>query len=538
MRAPGARTSHQLTSPAAIAEDALYARIIKEGIPRTDTARNVAIVGAGVAGLVAASLLSQAGHHVTIYEASQRIGGRIYTVREPFTHGFYGEAGAMRLPSFYTLTQDYIAKFGLPTNTFVNWDTKGNGYIYVNGVKKRQAEYNQEGSRGLGYPLLKGEEKTAENLLTDALHQISTYVGAESMDDWQTDRWKQVIEKYGETTVREFLKQTTFYSEGAIELIEVMQDLESRSDSSLIQQIVELNDHGPSVVYTEITGGMDQFSEAFLPGLDAAGVKIHKGHRLTAIDRHDGDAGVTLRFERDTAAGGSGHPLPHPTVRADAVIVTIPFPGFRYVRVTPMLSHEKRKAIRELHYDAATKIMLQFKTRFWETNDGIYGGQSVTDLPSRFIYYPSHDYDGKDGGVVITSYTWGDEARGWDSQPPEDQIRCTLNDVAAIHGDYVRDEFVRGVVQSWATDRYSYGEAAMFYGGQLEELQPYIPTPEGAIHFAGEHTSLKHAWIEGAIESGIRTVLEVAGLADLVIPTAAAVRHSPAHPRAAEHSHG
>jgi len=203
------------------------------------------------------------------------------------------------------------------------------------------------------------------------------------------------------------------------------------------------------------------------------------------------------------------------------------------VRVTPMLSHGKRKAIRELHYDAATKIMLQFKTRFWETNDGIYGGQSITDLPSRFIYYPSHDFDGTNGGVVITSYTWGDEARGWDSQPPEDQIRCSLDDVAAVHGDYVRDEFVMGVVQSWATDRYSYGEAAMFYGGQLEELQQYIPTPEGAIHFAGEHTSLKHAWIEGSIESGIRTALEVAGLADLVIPPAVPAPHS----AAAAHSH-
>ena len=517
MRAPSARTHRQLTSPAAVAEDALYARIIKEGIPRTGTARKVAVVGAGVSGLVAASLLSQAGHHVTIYEASQRIGGRIYTVREPFTHGFYGEAGAMRIPSFYTLTTDYIDKLGLPTNPFLNWDKEGNGYIYVNGVKVRQKEYNAQGSGMLGYPLLQGEQLTGEALLTNALQQISTYVGAESLDDWQTDRWKQVVEKYGEYTVREFLKGTTFYSEGAIELIEVMQDLESRSDSSLIQQIVEINDHGPSVVYTEITGGMDQFSEAFLPGLDGAGVKIHMGHRLTAIDRHADDAGVTLHFERDFAAP---EPPAHPTVRADAVIVTIPFPGFRYVRVTPMLSHQKRKAIRELHYDAATKIMLQFRSRFWETNDGIYGGQSITDLPSRFIYYPSHDFDGKHGGVVITSYTWGDEARGWDSQPPEDQIRCSLDDVAAVHGDYVRDEFVRGVVQSWATDRYSYGEAAMFYGGQLEELQPYIPTAEGAIHFAGEHTSLKHAWIEGAIESGIRTALEVAGLADLVLPAA------------------
>jgi monoamine oxidase len=532
MRTPGARTTRQLTSLTAAAEDALYARIIRDGIPHTGTARDVGVVGAGVSGLVAASLLSQAGHHVTIYEASQRIGGRIYTVREPFTHGFYGEAGAMRLPSFYQLTLDYIRKFGLPTNPFLNWDAQGNGYIYVNGVKVRQSEYNANGPKNLGYPLLKIEEQTAVTLLNNALQQISTYVGSESLDQYQTDRWADVVAKYGEYTVREFLKETTFYSEGAIEMIEVLQDLESRQDQSLIQQIVEVNDHGPTVSYSEITGGMDKFPAAFLPGLAAAGVKIHKGHRLTAIDRHEDDAGATLHFERDFAAEGSGPPA-HPVVRADAVIVTIPFPGLRYVRVTPMLSHEKRKAIRELHYDAATKIMLQFRTRFWETKDGIFGGQSITDLPSRFIYYPSHDLGGSDGGVVITSYTWGDEARGWDSQPPEDQIRCSLDDVAAVHGDYVRDEFVRGVVQSWATDRYSYGEAAMFYGGQLEELQPYIPTPEGAIHFAGEHTSLKHAWIEGAIESGIRTALEVAGITELVLPAEAGELVPPAR----EHSH-
>ena len=126
MKAPSARTHAQLTSATAADEDALYARVIQDGIPRTGTARNVAIVGAGVSGLVAAALLSRAGHHVTIYEASQRIGGRVYTVREPFTNGFYGEAGAMRLPSFYTLTLEYIKKLGLPTNPFLNHDTRGN----------------------------------------------------------------------------------------------------------------------------------------------------------------------------------------------------------------------------------------------------------------------------------------------------------------------------------------------------------------------------------------------------------------------------
>jgi len=56
---------------------------------------------------------------------------------------------------------------------------------------------------------------------------------------------------------------------------------------------------------------------------------------------------------------------------------------------------------------------------------------------------------------------------------------------------------------------YSFGEAAVFTPGQITTLHPYIPEPEGPIHFAGEHTSLKHAWIEGAIESAIRVALEI-----------------------------
>jgi monoamine oxidase len=58
-------------------------------------------------------------------------------------------------------------------------------------------------------------------------------------------------------------------------------------------------------------------------------------------------------------------------------------------------------------------------------------------------------------------------------------------------------------------NRYAFGEAAVFTPRQFTELQPSIPTPEGPVHFAGEHTSLKHSWIEGALESAVRAALEV-----------------------------
>jgi monoamine oxidase len=60
-------------------------------------------------------------------------------------------------------------------------------------------------------------------------------------------------------------------------------------------------------------------------------------------------------------------------------------------------------------------------------------------------------------------------------------------------------------------DYYAFGEAAVFSPGQMTSLHPHIPSPEGLVHFAGEHTSLKHAWIEGALESGVRSALEVHG---------------------------
>jgi monoamine oxidase len=72
--------------------------IIRNGLKKTQIPKKIIIVSAGMAGLVAASLLKQAGHHVTILEASERVGGRVYTLRSDFRDGQYLEAGAMRIP--------------------------------------------------------------------------------------------------------------------------------------------------------------------------------------------------------------------------------------------------------------------------------------------------------------------------------------------------------------------------------------------------------------------------------------------------------
>src|SRR5258706_16226520 len=75
-----------------------YLSIIHNGLPHTTRPRNVLIVGAGMAGLAAADALLRAGHNPLVLEAQNRVGGRVYTLREPFSAGLYAEAGALRLP--------------------------------------------------------------------------------------------------------------------------------------------------------------------------------------------------------------------------------------------------------------------------------------------------------------------------------------------------------------------------------------------------------------------------------------------------------
>ena len=488
-----------------------YLSILDKGLSKTNSPKNVAVIGAGMSGLLSALLLAKAGHQVTIYEANTIVGGRIKTIRKPFENDQIGEAGAMRLPDTYHLVLSLIKQLRLKTHKFYNQSDKKRGksaYIVVNGVKVRRDEYLQNPDV-FNWPMAESEKgKTAETLWKLAIQPIT------NLATKGPQGWLKAIENYGHYSVHEYLKQEAKYSEGAIEFIEVLLNLESRANLSLIQQVIEEINHKPKTTYYGITGGMDLLPNALVQKLEKYQVPILLNHRLSKIEQANN--GVSLYFRGINAQKLPPHPVgkawPTPgasSIQADAVILTIPFPAMRYLDIQPAFSHNKRKVIRELNYDAATKVFLQFKERFWETRDHIYGGHTITDLANRFIYYPSTDFGSSKGGVVISSYTWAREAKGWDSLTEEERIQNSLDVVAKIHGDYVRDLFVVGVSQSWLVDNFSFGEAAMFAPSQIQELKEYISTPEGHIYFAGDATSLKIAWIEGAIESAIRVAQEV-----------------------------
>jgi monoamine oxidase len=302
--------------------------------------------------------------------------------------------------------------------------------------------------------------------------------------------WDQIAAQYDQYSTREFL-EVNGWSEGAIEMFGLLMNQEAVMNSSFLELFRE--DAGN--YYTdmlEIDGGMDNLPRSFLPDLHS---DIRFGARMIAIDQSPND--VTIHYQ--TPAGRFAE-------KGDFAILTVPFPVMRHVEVLKPFSRPKQRAIRQLHYDASAKILFQCRRRFWE-DEGIFGGGTITDLPIRNLYYPDHGRE-TGRGVILASYTWSEDAQRWGSLSPADRISQALENVAVIHPK-VLEAFEVGTSWMWHDDEFAGGAFALFDPGQQTLLYEHIIAPEGRIHFAGEHASLAHAWIQGAIESGLRVAHEI-----------------------------
>jgi len=436
-----------------------------------------------MAGLTAGYELRRAGHEVTILEATQRVGGRVLTIREPFSDGLYGEAGAMRLPMSHMLTHAYIQKFGLQTMPFTKANDKA--FFYINGIR-------QPRSAAIADPSVLKLKFSSPNKNQSILQRWDEFI-LHTAEQIQTkeDYWDELLNKYGNLSIYEFLRNDGWDGETitSFAVAEVMEAVMANSFLDALQ--VELQWVG--VDMNQIVGGMDRLPNAFLPEMKP---QIHFGSEVTALD-YTSDS-VTIHYQNDKSLQ---------QITGDFAIIAIPFSVLRHVEVIKPFAPAKQAAIRQLHYENTIKIFLQCHRRFWEEDEGLFGGATVTDLPSRLIFYPDHGREtGK--GILMASYAYGEEANRWAAFPPDERITQVLKHTAKIHPQVV-SEFEVGVSKVWSEDRYAGGAFAFFQPGQQARLYEAIIAPEGPIFFAGEHASLKHMWIEGAVESGLRVASEI-----------------------------
>ena len=165
---------------------------------------------------------------------------------------------------------------------------------------------------------------------------------------------------------------------------------------------------------------------------------------------------------------------------------------------------EKQQAIQELKLTPVTRTYLQFRHRVWE--DSKLDGYGITDLDIQNTYSPTLTQSGTRG--ILTSYTGGQRALDIGALSEDQRQSTVLRGMRNLFGN-LNGEYETGLSQIWHQDQYARGAFTYFEPGQMATLLPIAQRPEGRIHFAGEHTSAWHGWMNGALESGNRAADEV-----------------------------
>uniref|UniRef100_A0A8C9VKL7 Amine oxidase n=1 Tax=Scleropages formosus TaxID=113540 RepID=A0A8C9VKL7_SCLFO len=459
--------------------------IINNGLAPAKTPRHVVVVGAGIAGLTAAKFLQDAGHKVTIIEASNRIGGRVETYQNP-EEGWYAELGAMRIPSFHKILLKFLQNMHVKTNSFIQYNP--NTYYFVNGKLLRTYAVHDNPDL-LGYPLAPSEEgKSASDLFSLALQPVN---------DLKKSGYncKTVMRKYDSFSVKEYLVKEANLSRGALRMIGDILNENGFFYTALTETLYIQADINDNTTYFEITGGFDKLLKTFYRVLNCT---ILFEATVKAINQTK--RGVTVYFEKKA----NKYTLDY--VAADYVLVATTAKAALFMDFQPPLSASKMEALRSVHYSGSTKVVLSFKERFWE--NGGYGGKTITDLPARFIYYPSHNFTGQ-GGAILASYTYSDEAALFDGTDEEELKAIMLDNLAKIHGEEIRDVYTGGVVKKWGRDPFSHGAFAIFTPYQKIDYLKELCKNEKRIYFAGEHAGAPHGWIETAMKSALRAVQKI-----------------------------
>jgi len=499
----GSATMYQAMTALGFAAESSYKGPLRlDGDPKD---ASVLILGAGLAGMTAAYELRRAGYKVQVLEYSDRAGGRCWTIRggdsytelggfeqrSAFDRGLYFNPGPWRIPYHHRAVLDYCKRLGVALEPFVQ--VNHNAYVHsknaLGGKPQRFRHVQADFNGGVAELLAKA---TNRGKLDDTV----------SLED--RERLLEALRQWGG------LDQNFLYAKGEISSDRRGFDKDPGggldaepvfSEPIGVQDIIKLgfwaefgsrNEYDYQTTMFQPVGGMDMIARAFSREI---GSLIRFNSKVTQIKQDSG--GVSVIYE-DTKRQGRPQ-----TARADWCLCTIPLSVLSQIEMD--VGPAMRSAIDAVPYWSAVKIGLQFKRRFWEEDEAIYGGITFTDLPIRQISYPSTGFHGAKG-ILLGCYAFEEPySYEFTALSPEERIARAVEYGGMIHPQMAR-EFETGISVAWHRVPWTLGCSGNWSDDTRAAHYKNLCAIDGHIALAGEHASYLAAWQEGAILSSLDAI--------------------------------
>jgi monoamine oxidase len=466
---------------------------------------SVLVLGAGLAGLAAAYELSKAGYRVEVLEYNSRAGGRCWTIRGGdhytelggyaqecrFEKGLYLNPGPWRIPYHHYAVLDYCKRLGVALEPFIQ--VNYNAYLHAkNAFAGKPQRFRHVLSDFHGHIAELLAKAVNQDKLDQAVSAEDKEILLEALREWGALDSNYAYTAGIRTSERRGYAQDPGGGLNAEPEPSHPLGLDEVLRSRIWQRLAFGSRYNFQSTLFQPSGGMDAIAGAFAKEI---GHLIRYNAKVTEVRQDQNRVTVTYA---DAVKGG--RPA---TASADWCLCTIPLSVLSQIEMDVGLP--MRAAIDAVSYDASVKTGLQFKRRFWEQDEGIYGGITYTDLPIRQIAYPSAGYGSAGKGVLLGAYAFGPYAFEFTALPPGERIKLAIACGAQIHPQY-ETEYENGVSVGW--HRVPWVLGCFGNWGEETRRQHYknLCAFDGRIALAGEHASYLPAWQEGAILSALDAI--------------------------------
>jgi len=442
--------------------------------------KRIIVVGAGLAGLSCAYELDQAGFNVILIEARSRPGGRVRTYRDPFADNLYAEMGAEYVDSTDTYVKEYCKKFDLKVLPARQYDG-----VYVRGQR-----LTMKGLRS-GADVLPFKGTLKGKLFGQEVQYIQ--------------KWIDLVKKKGVTSpevqaldkmsVEEILK----YGGAPKDIIDLYTYTNATEETTVPSKMSALNmvlantkisSFNENTVEGRIFGGNDQLPRIFAKKL---GSKIKYNRSLQRLDFDSKGVTATVKENEKLTS-----------ITAIKCVLAIPASILKNININPGFSTEKTNCIKTQQYGHAMKIAMQYRRRFWDDKNSI-GQRVFTDTSLRRIYHFSIDQPGPRG--ILLSFTSGEDAIKLGRLDENKRMKIAQNTCKNIWSESPQ-YWEKGITKYWNEDPWVKASYSVDGIGQ-KDFREILAKSEGPVFFAGEHTAIQRASMNGAIESGLRVIEEL-----------------------------